>query len=106
MEPKSPSKLKLSVTGFTQYKRAFRYSAVVLVLVLLLVSAYFVFEPGRADDVFSRSYFTVVLDCGSTGTRVNVYEWKRSGVENRELPVLEGSYLDNSTKSFLQKNYC
>ncbi|EXB93584.1 Nucleoside-diphosphatase mig-23 [Morus notabilis] len=56
--------------------------------------------------VIKGSYYTVVVDCGSTGTRVNVYEWEGRGENERELPILLHSYPDNSTKSSLLKNSC
>ena len=68
MEPKSPSKHKFSIMGFTQYKRVIRISTVVLVLVLLFVGAHFAFKPGEGVSVFKGSYYTVVVDCGSTRT--------------------------------------
>lgn len=64
---------------------------------------------GRAlvrQEQVHGSYYTVVVDCGSTGTRVNVYEWKTRGVESENLPVLVGTYPDNSTKSSLWKSSC
>ncbi|KAL0441037.1 UNVERIFIED_CONTAM: putative apyrase 7 [Sesamum radiatum] len=48
-----------------------------------------------------RTYFTIVLDCGSTGSRVNVFEWM-IGNGSRvygNLPVLLRSYPDNVNKS-------
>ena len=74
MEPKSPSKLKLSITGFTRYKRVLKTSIIVSVVVLSLVGVYFAFSPGKGRSVFKVLYFSVLVDCGSSGTRVNVYE--------------------------------
>ncbi|GAY47349.1 hypothetical protein CUMW_103910 [Citrus unshiu] len=105
-EPKSPSKQKLSITEFSLYKWVFKFCTVVLAVVLLIVGVYCVFEKGRAYNVVSGSYYTVVVDCGSTGTRVNVYEWKKRGVESENFPVLVGTYPDNSTKSLLRKSSC
>lgn len=105
-EPKSPSKQKLSITGFSLYKWVLKFCTIVLVVVLLFVCVYYVFEKGGAYNAVSGSYYTVVVDCGSTGTRVNVYEWKTRGVETGNLPVLVGSYPDNSTKSSLWKSSC
>ncbi|KAB1200925.1 putative apyrase 7 [Morella rubra] len=52
------------------------------------------------------SYFTVVVDCGSTGTRVNVYEWMTGSASSMNFPLLLHSYPDNTTKSSLWKNSC
>lgn len=106
MEPRSPSKLKFSITGFVLYKRAFKIGIIVLVVLLLLIGVYFVFRYGRGGNVFGRPYFTVVVDCGSTGTRVNVYEWVMKGERKQELPMLLHSYPDFSTKSPLWNGSC
>lgn len=104
MEPKSPSKLKLS--GFTRYKRVLKTIIIVLVVVLLLVGVYFAFSSGKGRGVFKESYFSVVVDCGSTGTRVNVYEWMPGGASNMKFPLLLHSYPDKTTRSSLWKNSC
>ncbi|XP_062116197.1 probable apyrase 7 [Humulus lupulus] len=106
MEPKSPSKLKLSIMGFAHYKRAIKISVVVLVVVLLLVGALFVFKLGEGRRVSKGSYYTVVVDCGSTGTRVNVYEWVEKDANKMELPSLLHSYPDNLTNGSLLKTSC
>ncbi|KAE8124266.1 hypothetical protein FH972_019167 [Carpinus fangiana] len=106
MEPKSPSKLKLSIKGFTQYKQLLKTSIIILVVVLLLVGVYFAFSPGKGGSVVKGSYFVVVVDCGSTGTRVNVYEWMVGGVSSMHFPLLLHSYPDNVSKSSLRKNSC
>lgn len=106
MEPKSPSKLKLSIKGFTQYKQLLKTSIIILVVVLLLVGVYFAFSPGKGGSVVKGSYFVVVVDCGSTGTRVNVYEWMVGGVSSMHFPLLLHSYPDNISKSSLRKNSC
>ncbi|XP_059657916.1 probable apyrase 7 isoform X2 [Cornus florida] len=106
MEPRSPSKFKLPMMGFQN--RALRIGIIVLVMVLLLsVCVYVVLRPGNTQFVLKRSYFTVVVDCGSTGTRVNVIEWMiEGGISSHELPILVHSYPDNSTSSKLQKDGC
>lgn len=106
MEPQSPSKQKLTMPGFYQYKRVLKFCAIVLGIVSLLAGIYFVFKPERAYNVQSGSYYTVVVDCGSTGTRVNVYEWKTRGIESEDLPVLVRSYPNNLTKNSLWKSSC
>ncbi|KAL5544146.1 hypothetical protein UlMin_007930 [Ulmus minor] len=106
MEPKSPSKLKLSIMGFSQFKGWFKMSIVFVVVVLLFLGAHLGFQPGEGGVVSKGSYFSVVVDCGSTGTRLNVYEWVGMGRNERDLPILFHSYPDNSTKSSLWKSYC
>lgn len=101
MESKSPSKAKLPTLGFIRHFRAFKLAiAIVIVVLLILIGFYLIRNPG-----FNRntSYFTVVLDCGSSGTRVNVYEWINS---NWELPILLHSFPDNSSKMEDQKDGC
>ncbi|KAL5747161.1 hypothetical protein ACOSQ2_024458 [Xanthoceras sorbifolium] len=106
MEPKSPSKLKLSITGLARYKRVMKLCTIVLGVVLLLMGGYFVFKLGRGYNVLGGSYYTVIVDCGSTGTRVNVYEWRLRGVESEDLPLLMNSYPDNLSKSLFSNSSC
>ncbi|KDP31065.1 hypothetical protein JCGZ_11441 [Jatropha curcas] len=107
MESKSPSKVKLPIMGFARYKRVLRICAAIVVILLLLVAGYFAFEYRRPRDLAKRDYFTVVVDCGSTGTRVNVYKWKiRSSSCNWDLPILEHTYPDNSTESLFSGSSC
>ncbi|KAK1564663.1 hypothetical protein Q3G72_008379 [Acer saccharum] len=108
MEPKSPSKLKLSITGWARYKRVMKFCTIVLgVVLLLMMGGYSAFKPGIGyNNVLRGSYYTVVVDCGSTGTRVNVYEWESRGVESEVLPVLMNSYPDNLNKSLFLKSSC
>lgn len=52
-------------------------------------------------------HYTVVVDCGSTGTRVNVYKWwKPARLSNWDLPILVHSYPDNSTQSLSRGSSC
>ncbi|KAI9087549.1 hypothetical protein K1719_030419 [Acacia pycnantha] len=60
----------------------------------------------EANTVFKGSYYTVVVDCGSTGTRVNVHEWTVDSVSTTDLPILLHSYPDNTTRSSLWKSSC
>ncbi|GLT77533.1 hypothetical protein SLA2020_491050 [Shorea laevis] len=106
MEPKSPSKLKVSFLGFAQLRRGLALSILVFVILLLSLGVYFAFNPIKSQNVLERSYFTVVVDCGSTGTRVNVYEWERRGFDILDLPILVRSLPDNLTKSPLWKKSC
>lgn len=102
--PNLLTKFKLSITGFAQYKQALRTSFVVTVIILLLFGAYFAFIPGKGHSVSKGPYYTVVVDCGSTGTRVNVYKWLAKDVSSKELPILLYSYPDNSTDGMLWKS--
>lgn len=106
MEPKSPSKLKVSILGFSENKRLRKVSIIVFVLLLLMIGAFFTFRPAKGHNASKGSYYTVVVDCGSTGTRVNVYEWVSVGKSERGLPHLLHTYLDNSTKSSVWKSSC
>lgn len=97
MEPRSPSKSKIPITGFIHTRRVLKIGITLFVIVVLLlfICAYIM------NYVSHGSYFTIVLDCGSSGTRVNVYKW-RKGVtfSNRDLPILLHSYPDNLTRSY------
>ncbi|WVY98733.1 hypothetical protein V8G54_030884 [Vigna mungo] len=66
-------------------------------MLLLFLGFYLESETGKLN---ASSYYTVVVDCGSTGTRVNVYEWMVGvkGASKGNLPVLLHSYPDNTTK--------
>ncbi|TQD96807.1 hypothetical protein C1H46_017539 [Malus baccata] len=98
-----PLKKKTQLNHFFQ---AFKTSVMIIVIMLLFFGAYFGFNSmkGRSASASKGSYFTVVVDCGSTGTRVNVYEWLVMGVSGKELPTLLYSYPDNSTKGMVSKS--
>ncbi|XP_042502048.1 probable apyrase 7 isoform X2 [Macadamia integrifolia] len=102
MESIIPANSRLLSMSSVQCKRCLKISIVVLFVVVILVTAY---TALRAGDV-QRSYFTVVLDCGSTGTRVNVYEWQRNITSKHDLPTLLNSFPDLSTKNPLHKDAC
>lgn len=75
--------------GFNQYQQVLKISIVVAVVVLtLLPGVYFAFKPGGDCSVSKKSYFAVVVDCGSTGMGVNVFEWVAIGSSKRDLPIL------------------
>lgn len=98
--PKSPSKDK----RLAKHKWLFRIGAAIFIAMLLLLGFYL--ESGRTAPNAS-SYYTVVVDCGSTGTRVNVYEWMVRGVVGKgNLPILLHSYPNNATRSSLWKTSC
>lgn len=104
MEPKSPSKLKCSDVDSARprYTSALNFLVSVIVVELLVFGFYLVFK----HVVQGGLYYTVVVDCGSTGTRVNVYEWILRGVGREDLPVLVKSYPDDTHKSLLSKSSC
>ncbi|KAK6249540.1 Nucleoside phosphatase GDA1/CD39 - like 3 [Theobroma cacao] len=106
MEPKSPSKVKLSVMGFKRWKRVLKVFAFCFLILLSCIGVYLAFNFVKAWNVLESSYYTVVVDCGSTGTRVNVFEWEKGGLVNQGLPYLVHSYPDYSTKSPLWRNSC
>ncbi|XP_047338378.1 probable apyrase 7 [Impatiens glandulifera] len=99
MEPKSPSKSKSPELGFNYNNRIWRISTILFICMFLLVAGIcVVLKPRKTPLVRNRSYFTIVIDCGSTGSRVNVYKWiVKSNPSDGGLPVLLHSYPDNST---------
>lgn len=90
--PRSPSKDK----RFSKHKWLLKLGAAILITMLLLLGFHLESDNKALN---ASSYYTVVVDCGSTGTRVNVYEWMVEGVVNRDLPILLHSYPDNATRS-------
>lgn len=99
--PKSPSKDKRFAT---KHKWLFKICALIIIAMLLLLSFYLESYNWKSN---TSSYYTVVVDCGSTGTRVNVYEWMVGGVVSKgNLPTLLNSYPDNATKTSLWKKSC
>lgn len=103
MEPKSPSKSKVQIAWFSNDSRLRKLVLVSLLVVLILgvVSGYLIFKDRVFMSEKMSSYFTVVLDCGSTGSRVNVLEWM-IGNESKSygnLPILLHSYPDYVNRS-------
>ncbi|KAG6633151.1 hypothetical protein CIPAW_12G028600 [Carya illinoinensis] len=104
--PNRRHKLRTLAAGFTRYKWAVKTAVTAVFMALLLVGVYFAFNLTEGGSVIKGSYFTVVVDCGSTGTRVNVYEWMSGGAIDMNFPTLLHSYPDNTTKSSLWKSSC
>lgn len=100
--PKSPSKAK----KVTKHRWVLKIGAVCFVVMLLLLGFYLELDHRKAHVVSKGSYYTVVVDCGSSGTRVNVFEWMVDSASKRELPILLHSYPDNTTRSSLWKSSC
>uniref|UniRef100_A0A0D6QWU4 Apyrase n=1 Tax=Araucaria cunninghamii TaxID=56994 RepID=A0A0D6QWU4_ARACU len=65
-------------------------AAVGFSLFLLLFTLIFLgFGWLRPNWSIEASHFSIVLDCGSTGTRVHVYEWvQNDGKDHEKLPML------------------
>lgn len=106
MEPKSPSKVKLSVTGFNGWKWVLKVFSFSFLLLLSSIGVYLAFNFVKARNIIESSYYTVLVDCGSTGTRVNVFEWGKRGLFSQGLPYLVHSYSDDSTKGPLWEKSC
>ncbi|GER56807.1 ectonucleoside triphosphate diphosphohydrolase [Striga asiatica] len=106
METKSPSKSKLQNVGFTfSHNARYRKFVVAFVLIVLISGLgcyYFILKPriSMPEDNMS-TYFSVVIDCGSTGSRVSVFEWmiNDKSKTHEGLPVLLRSYPDSVNKS-------
>ncbi|RZC72057.1 hypothetical protein C5167_035230 [Papaver somniferum] len=92
--------IKLMVLRPFESRRSIKI--IVIVFVLVMLCSYLAFKPGKAH----LSYFTVVLDCGSTGTRVNVYEWLGNSTRDNGHPVLLNSFPDHSPNNSLHKDAC
>ncbi|XVE57175.1 hypothetical protein DITRI_Ditri04bG0070700 [Diplodiscus trichospermus] len=106
MEPKSLSKIKLSVTGFNRWKRVLKVLSFGSLILLSSIGVYLAINFVQGRNVLESSYYTVVVDCGSTGTRVNVFEWRKRGLISQGLPYLLHFYPDSSAKSPLGENSC
>lgn len=78
-----------------------KFCLIFLVIVLVLVGICYEY-----DLLWNgKLYFMVVVDCGSIGIRVNVYEWGGNG-GNGDLFMLLYLYFDNLVKSILLDNGC
>nr|XP_043617233.1 probable apyrase 7 [Erigeron canadensis] len=100
MEPKSPSKSKLPILGLFHH---FKLAITIVSLTLLILTGYFFIRNPGLGFATNTSYFTVVLDCGSSGTRVNVYQFSN---QDLKFPVLLRSFPDNLTKIDDRKDGC
>lgn len=105
MDPKSPSKLKPSPTRFSKHKWILSVTVIVIVTIVISRGAILAFKS-LVSNAPKELYYTVVVDCGSTGTRIDVYEWTLGMKDGNELPVLLRSFPNNSTKSPLRKKSC
>lgn len=102
MDPISLSKSKLEITGLIRSRKVLKFGVALVVIMLICVCI--------VHYMSKTTFFTVVLDCGSSGTRVNVYEWRKGGVlSDSDLPSLVHSYPDDSVKidgGYSQKGRC
>ncbi|KAL9243133.1 hypothetical protein vseg_017059 [Gypsophila vaccaria] len=102
MEPQSPSKSKLAVVGWFKLYRIVKFCLVFVTISIILG----VMLHGFGVIGGVKEYFTVVVDCGSTGTRVNVYQWRTSDVRNGNLPLLLHSFPDELVKKHVWNDGC
>ncbi|GFP90730.1 probable apyrase 7 [Phtheirospermum japonicum] len=110
MEPKSPSKSKLQSAGFSPKSRLRKFVVITIFIILILgiIGGYFIFKEHILISQKPTSYFTVVIDCGSTGSRVNVFEWmigNKSKI-HENLPILLHIYPDNVNKTNSCQYHC
>lgn len=105
MEPKS--KWKLRSTRFI-YNPRIRKFVIIIILIIGIVGGYLVIKDQFFMSEKMDTYFTVVLDCGSTGSRVNVYEWMTNDGNEAygKLPILLRSYPQNINKSSACEYHC
>ncbi|KAK9117215.1 hypothetical protein Sjap_016162 [Stephania japonica] len=85
---------------YSQFSRCYLKVAIIIIFsVLVLASIFLEYQSGIFYSGSRFTYFTVVLDCGSTGTRVNVYEWSINSPTSQDLPRLMRTYPDDSKKN-------
>lgn len=87
-------------------KGCFKVATAIVVVVFLLVTAYRVYRPVNTLSISHLSHFTVVLDCGSTGSRVNVYKWIKNGTGDEDHPVLLQTSPDHLNKGLGEGATC
>ncbi|KAI4329543.1 hypothetical protein MLD38_027921 [Melastoma candidum] len=89
----SPSKAKTFISRFSPTNSKSKI-AVALSIIFVLSSLGLVYRwrssGNRSAWSYSYDRYTVVLDCGSTGTRVNAYQW--APAIQSQVPVLVNSY--------------
>lgn len=103
MDPISPSKSKSQKNlGVSQIPTILKFGLVFVILLIgLFVSGVYISRSSLVNYFFFKwdFYYTVVLDCGSTGSRVNVYKWRVNGSSsNGKLPILLHSYPEKIDK--------
>ncbi|KAK8309699.1 hypothetical protein V6Z12_D02G140800 [Gossypium hirsutum] len=92
--------------GIHPWKRVLNVFSFGFLILLSSIGVYLAFNFVKARNILESSYYTVVVDCGSTGTRVNVFEWEKGGLISDNLPSLLHSYPDDLTKGPLAKQSC
>lgn len=95
----SPSKAKTFISKLSPTNLKSKIAFSLLFIFFLLSSFALLYFRGKSSGIrgswiYSYDRYTVVLDCGSTGTRVNAYQW----VPTTESlhPVLVNSYPEGS----------
>ncbi|RWR73016.1 putative apyrase 7 [Cinnamomum micranthum f. kanehirae] len=104
MEFRVPAFIRLLFTASRLTRNYMKISIIITVNMVIVIGLYYVFRPDKAHT--TSSFFTVVLDSGSTGTRVDVYEWSRNIRSIHNLPIMLHSLPDNSTRSPLRHDAC
>lgn len=103
MDPISPSKSKSQKgLGVSQIPSVLNFGLVFVILLIgVFISGVYISRSSLVNYFFKWDfYYTVVLDCGSTGTRVNVYKWRVNGSSSDgNLPILLRSYPEKIGKS-------
>ncbi|KAL5723879.1 apyrase [Ranunculus cassubicifolius] len=88
-------------TSIKSWKGCIKFTLSLLLVVILLVSLYHVYKPEKTP-----SYFTVVVDCGSTGSRVNIYKWVKNGTTYEAHPILLQTFPEQLHKGRDQDDAC
>ncbi|KAK9108136.1 hypothetical protein Syun_024147 [Stephania yunnanensis] len=95
--PTSNSRLSFMFSQF--YRCYFKVALIIIFSILVLASIFLEYQSGVFYSRSQFTYFTVVLDCGSTGTRIYVYEWSINSLTSQYLPKLMRTYPDDSKKN-------
>lgn len=91
------SKEKVFLSLFSPNGRWIKVAAGFSFIFLLLSVAYLGFWWKSSFWIPEPSHFTIILDCGSTGTRVHVYEWSHVNSKVQEtLPIVVHSLSEES----------
>ncbi|XP_068638712.1 probable apyrase 7 [Aristolochia californica] len=83
-----------------------KISFIVLVVLIMVIIVFLANGPYKVSTVTQSSHFTVVLDCGSTGTRISVYEWLINNTNDQVLPTMLQSLPVPSSRAAPQRDIC